>query len=85
MSHLHPGPPPSTEKRRNLAISAPCKPATGFSSGPSGTSRAVYEVASLQPSDVIPALPVGTYYARFHVTFPDSTVGEVDAGKIARF
>lgn len=70
---------------QNLAKNARCAPASGGSSGPSGSTRAIYEITSVQYSDVAPTVSVGTYYVRFHVTFPDSSVGEVSAGTVARF
>jgi len=70
---------------RNQAKNARCTPVSGGASGPSGSTRAIYEITSLQYSDVAPTVSVGTYYVRFRVTFPDSSVGEVRAGTIGRF
>ena len=70
---------------RNQAKNAQCTPVSGGASGPSGSTRAIYETTSLQYSDVARTVSVGTYYVRFRVTFPDSSVGEVRAGTIGRF
>jgi hypothetical protein len=59
-------------------------PMNGFSSGPSGVTQGIGVVTALRDADVVPMLTRGTYYVRFRVTFPDSSVAEVRAGTIVR-
>lgn len=69
----------------NQATAGQCHTASGFTSGSFGMTEGFTYLTSLQFSDVASTVPTGTYFARFHVTFPDSSVGEVSAATVARF
>jgi hypothetical protein len=70
---------------QNAALHLECHATGGGSSGPTGiTEEGGTELDVLHDSDVVPVIPRGTYYIRYRVTFPDSSVAEVLAGSLAR-
>jgi hypothetical protein len=69
---------------RNQAKNVQCSAIDSRASGPNGEVREIIALSGLAFSD-IQALPPGTYYARYSVTFPDSSVGEVRVATVIRF
>jgi hypothetical protein len=70
---------------QNAALQLECHAMGGGSSGPNGvTSEGIGVDGMLHDADVVPMIPRGTYYIRWRVTFPDSSVAEVIAGSLAR-
>jgi hypothetical protein len=70
---------------QNQALNRPCSgPMNGFGTGPSGVTQGVGVIDALRDADVVPKTAQGTYFIRFRVTFPDSSVAEVLAGTIGR-
>jgi hypothetical protein len=70
---------------QNAALNLRCQASGGWTGGPNGvTEEGMGEINMLYDADVVPMISPGTYYIRYHVTFPDSSVADVVAGKLAR-
>lgn len=70
---------------QNDALHDSCHGVGGGTSGPNGiVQEGGGEFNVLHDADVVPMIPRGVYYIRYHVTFPDSSSVEVLAGSLVR-